>query len=69
MKIEEAVIGTRIKTLVEFAGVPIGTEGVIAFDYGSGVMVKWDLPGDPNWPLRDGFDKEIELKCLEVVRR
>lgn len=83
MKKSDAIIGQRVKTLRAFSGVPEGTEGVIDEDYGSGVMVAWDLPDRPlpegykKWngkpaaapaqPLRDGFDKENELKYLEVA--
>ena len=62
----EAKVGIRVKSLVDFTGVPAGTGGVIDEDYGSGVMVKWDLRGEY---LRDGFDKYSELSLLEVVRR
>lgn len=79
---DQAQVGTRIRSLVPFAGVPRGTEGVIDQDYGTGVMVAWDLPRsrlpvnyreyDGQWAvasriLRDGFDKETELHFLEVV--
>lgn len=82
MNVEQARVGTRIRTLMEFSGVPEGTQGVIDEDYGSGVMVAWDLPGRPLPPgyrahsgrppavtglLRDGFDKRKELRYLEVV--
>lgn len=75
-------VGTRVRSLIPFSGVPRGTEGVIDEDYGTGVMVAWDLPGS-NLPkdyraydgvpsiksriLRDGFDKETELQFLEVI--
>ena len=83
MRIEEARIGTRVKALVGFSGVDQYTEGVIDEDYGTGVMVAWDLPDQPLPPgyrqhdgrpaivtriLRDGFDKEKELHFLEVVK-
>lgn len=83
MKINEAKIGTRVRTLRLFSGVPNGTEGVIDEDYGTGVMIAWDLPDQPlpegytQWngkpaifpgqPLRDGFDKETELQFLEKI--
>lgn len=82
MKINEARIGVRVKSLVDFSGVPKGTEGVIDEDYGTGVMVAWDLPdqplpigysihtGKPSFAsgiLRDGFNKENELHFLEKV--
>lgn len=79
----EVEIGQRVAAKEAFAGVPEGTEGVIDEDYGSGVMVAWDLPERPlppgytrhngkpavapEQPLRDGFDKDTELKYLEVV--
>lgn len=78
-----AKIGTRVRSLVDFAHVPKGTEGVIDEDYGSGVTVAWDLPGQPlppgyrEWngkaacvpgqPLRDGFGKDFCLQFLEVL--
>ena len=83
MKQEEARVGTRVKTLVGFSGVPEGSEGVIDEDYGTGVTVAWDLPDGPlpagyrkydgrpafvSRITRDGFDKETELHFLEVVR-
>lgn len=82
MKASEATIGTRVRTLREWNSVPLGTEAVIDEDYGSGVMVAWNLPEQPlpegyrehdgtpviqSGLLRDGFDKKSELKFLEVV--
>jgi len=82
MKIDEAIVGTRVKTLVNFSGVPKGTEGVIDQDYGKGIMVAWDLPDRPlpegycqfdgrpsvvTGILRDGFDKKSELHFLEPI--
>ncbi len=74
-------VGTRVRALRAFVAVPKGTQGIIDEDYGDGVMVAWDLPDHPLPPgykydgrpaivagiLRDGFDKELELKWLEVV--
>jgi hypothetical protein len=56
MKAEQAKIGTRVRSLRDFSGVPKGTEGVIDQEYNLGhsdgwlfrrkaVMVAWDLPG------------------------
>lgn len=82
MRINEATVGTRVKSLVDFSGVPKGTEGVIDEDYITGVMVAWDLSDQPlpkgysfyngkpafvSGILRDGFDKENELHFLEKV--
>ena len=79
----EATIGRRVRSVIDFSGVPAGTEGVIDYDYGTGVMVAWDLPTQPlpegyrAWDgrgaaasglLRDGFDKESELRFLEAAR-
>lgn len=84
VKESEAIVGTRVRSLVEFSGVRKGTKGVIDEDYGTGVMVAWDLPERPlpsgycaytahsvreyGVLLRDGFDKRGELHFLEVVR-
>lgn len=79
---QEATIGTRVRSLVDFSGVPKGTEGVIDEDYITGITVAWDLPGQPlptgyrvydgrsaiqSRLLRDGFDKATELQYLEIV--
>lgn len=81
MKYADARIGTRVSTLVDFCGVPKGTQGVIDEDYGSGVTIAWDLPDHPLPPgyrqydgkpmiqtgiLRDGFSLD-ELHYLEVA--
>lgn len=75
-------VGSRIRSLVNFSGVPKGTQGVIDEDYGSGFMVAWDLPKRPlpigyshydevpairSGILRDGFDKNTELHFLEEL--
>lgn len=44
MTTDQAQVGTRVRSLATFAGVPKGTEGVIDEDYGTGVMVAWDFP-------------------------
>ena len=82
MTIQEAVVGKRVETLVDFSGVSKGTQGVIDEDYGTGVTVAWDLPDSPlpsgysiydgrpaiaSGILRDGFDKETELHFLKLV--
>jgi hypothetical protein len=79
---QEAQIGVRVKALREFVSVPEGTEGVIDQDYGTGVMVAWDLPDHPlpegyaaydgkpaiaTGIVRDGFDKASELDTLAVA--
>lgn len=65
MNIDQANIGTIVRSNVEFAGVPAGTKGVIVEDYGTGVTIEWKLGG--SWkPLRDGFDKQTELQFLDV---
>lgn len=40
MTADEATVGTRVRTLVDFCKVPKGSEGVIDEDYGTGVMIK-----------------------------
>jgi len=54
---QEAKTGTRIKSLVEFTGVPKGTEGVIDEDYGNGVMIAWDKPNKHSAALPPGYKK------------
>lgn len=83
MRAEDARVGARVRARVAFVDVPAGTAGVIDEDYGTGVMVAWDLPGRPlppgyrAWdgrpaaapgvPLRDGFDKDTELRFLDLI--
>ncbi len=72
----EATIGTRVRSVRGFSGVPLGTEGVIDEHYLGGVMVAWDLAGalPPGYReydgvpavrsriLRDGFaDDEVHM--------
>ena len=40
-------LGTKVKTLVAWSGVPVGTVGYVCEDYGSGYMIGWDLPNKP----------------------
>jgi len=82
MDLADATVGTRVRTLVAFSGVPQGTEGVIDEDYETGVTVAWDFherplprgyraydgrPAIASGILRDGFDKATELAFLEQV--
>ena len=80
--IDQATVGTEIRSNVDFCGVPKGTFGIIDEDYGTGVMVAWDLPEMPlpdcyrvydgvpavrSKIMRDGFGKEDELKFLDFA--
>ena len=80
-KINGAIIGTRVRSLQDFAGVPKGTEGVIDENYDGGFMVAWDLSDGPlpkgysnhdgrpafaSRILRDGFSYD-EAEFLEIV--
>lgn len=82
MDVSEAIVGTRVRSLMDFYGVPKGTEGICDEDYGSGVTIAWDLRDQPLPPgyrvydgrsaiqsrlVRDGFDKATELQYLERV--
>ncbi len=40
-------VGTRVRSRREFAGIPEGPEGVVDEDYGTGVIVAWDLADRP----------------------
>lgn len=66
MKIEQAKIGAIVRSNMEFSCVPSGTRGRIVEDYGTGVMVEWDMPSNFK-PLCDGFDKRTELEFLDLV--
>jgi hypothetical protein len=82
LDVTQVIVGKRVCSLVDLPEVPAGTEGVIDEDYGTGVMVAWDLPTAPlphgyreydgkpaivTRILRDGFDKATELEYLEVI--
>ena len=47
MLIQDIKVGRKVRCMVAYSGVPIGTIGVIVSDYGSGIMVAWDLPDRP----------------------
>jgi len=79
MTVHQARVGVRVRSLVDFSNVPRGTEGIIDEDYGTGIMVAWDLPDNPlpkeysvydgrpavvSGILRDGFSKTDELHFL-----
>lgn len=70
-KPDELKVGVRVKSNIEFSGVPRGTTGTIDEDYGTGVMVCWDLPKKewqmPPGGLRDGFEKTQESKFLDII--
>lgn len=46
MNPSDATVGTRVRSLIDFSGVPKGTKGIIDEVYGSdsSVMIAWDLP-------------------------
>ena len=44
MKIEEAKLGVRVRSLRDFNSVPKGSIGVIDEVYPDGIMVAWDVP-------------------------
>ena len=84
MRIDQATVGRRVKSLIAFCDVPEGTHGIIDEDYGTGVMVAWNLLDHPlptdykeydgesmikTRILRDGFDKQTELGCLTIVNK
>ena len=62
------LVGKKVRSLKEFSGIPIGTEGVVDEDYGRGIMVKWTT--SQGCVVRDGFgrdDKFDETQWLEVI--
>ena len=58
---EQAKFGVRVRTLVDWPGVPAGSEGIIIEDYKTGVMVAW-LGMD----RKDGFNKQDLAYYLEL---
>lgn len=77
-----AVVGTKVRTLRDFVGVPKGTVGVIDENYEGGFMVAWNLLDQPlpdnYWKydgrpaivsniLRDGFSYD-EAEFLEEIK-
>jgi len=44
---EEIKLGMEVRCLENFPEVPKGTIGIIVEDYGTGIMVAWDLPNKP----------------------
>ena len=63
-----ALLGHEVCSLVEFSGVPIGTNGRVVDIYDVGndsfdVVIEWDLPSR-NYPLRDRFAKDTYIEFL-----
>jgi hypothetical protein len=67
MNPNQATVGQIVRSNTSFAGVPEGTRGRIVEDYGTGVMVEWDIPSHYK-PLVDGFDKDTELQFLDIAK-
>jgi len=84
MRKDQAVVGVRVRSLANFSGVPLGTEGVVDETYldGGGVMIAWSLPDRPlpagyrAWDGQSAVASGIlrdgfswdELHFLEVVK-
>ena len=67
-----ALVGTRVRTRVEFSGVPVGTAGQVVRADRSGdgytLGVEWELTGRTK-PLVDWFSRsEYERFLAEVSR-
>ncbi|MCZ7625095.1 MAG: hypothetical protein M5R38_04025 [Candidatus Methylomirabilis sp.] len=66
-----AKVGRRIKSLVEFSGVPKGTHGEVtrADQSGKGytVAIQWELPERIGKPLVDWFTRDEYERYLEEV--
>lgn len=68
---ELPVVGTKIKTLVEFSGVPEGTIGVVVASYhhdktSYGVDIRWNRW--ENDRLTDGFSKSEYFQYLQEIK-
>lgn len=66
-----AKVGHKIRTLIEFSGVPKGTTGIVLEpnDRLVSLPIQWDLPERPygaySKPLVDWFSKDEYEKFLE----
>lgn len=47
LSLNEAIVGAKVRCLCDFPSVPMDTIGQIVEDYGTGIMVAWDLPDRP----------------------
>ena len=47
LSLDKAVVGNKVRCTCDFPGVPIETMGLIVQDYGTGIMVAWDLSDRP----------------------
>lgn len=69
----EELIGKRIRSLIVFSGIPLGTSGTITGKYKTcyghwGIEITWDkksaLGGEP---IVDGFSKDEYERFLAVI--
>lgn len=56
LSLDEASVGNKVRCLCDFPSVPMNTIGLIVEDYGTGIMVAWDLS---DRPLGNMTPKEI----------
>lgn len=66
---EEVRLGARVRSLVGFAGVPAGTEGVIDELYESGFMVAWNLDDRPLPPGYSSLCREAGFEPAWQAQR
>lgn len=67
------LVGRRVRTTMEFSGIPVGTEGVVKSHYRDsprheGIMVEWRTTSGTL--LQDGFGRDEEFdetQWLEVI--
>ena len=66
-------IGKKIRSLVDYAGVPSGTTGIVLRTYAIGgdigLDIRWNLDIDETiyYPLVDGFNKSEYYESLEEL--
>ena len=56
-------LGTKVKTLVDWSGVPKGSVGYIVEDYGTGFTVAWDLDEKP-YPHELSFEEVAKMYAV-----
>ncbi len=68
------LVGRRVRSTMEFSGIPVGTEGVVTEQYDDGdgmrgVKVKWTTSGGTE--VEVGFGRHVgdmdETQWLEVI--
>lgn len=66
LRLKDAVVGKRVRSLRDFLLIRKGCEGQIEYDYGTGFTVAFS-PLNGGVGVRASFDKKTELEFLESI--